>query len=291
MYPYAVISIGDLSVYMYGLMIAIGILACFFVLFEFGKRAGISAKYIDFAFYTGIISIVVGFVGSALWQGIFNYIDDVKSGVPNPTFSLEGGITAIGGLGTGALCYIVICLIFGKKYPFALTKTVIVAPLCMIVAHAFGRLGCLFAGCCHGEFLGEEYVFGGIKMLGEEGWGYYVPVQLYESLFLFTLFTVLSLLLLKRNFKLVLPVYLVAYGIWRFCIEFARADAARGQFIGGLSPSQTLSLVLIVLAVPAYFILRKFVAKNDAYDASLVSEANTKEPLTEEKATEEIEEN
>ena len=264
MYPYPIISIGDLSVYMYGLMIAIGILACFFVLFEFGKWAGVRPKYIDFAFYAGIVSIVVGFVGSAIWQGLFNYIDDVKSGVSNPKFSLEGGITAIGGLGTGALCFVILCLSFKKKYPFALTKTVIVAPLCMIIAHAFGRLGCLFAGCCHGEFLGKEYVFGGIKMLGEEGWGYYVPVQLYESLFLFLLFTVLSLLLLKKNFKFVLPVYLAAYGVWRFFIEFARADAARGSFLGSLSPSQTLSIVLVILSVPAYFILRHFVQKSEA---------------------------
>ena len=261
MYPYAVLSLGDLHVYMYGIMIAIGILACFFVLFEFGKRMGISASYIDFAFYTGIVSIVVGFIGSAVWQGLFNYIDDVKNGVANPTFSLEGGITAIGGLSSGALCYIVICLCFRKKFPFSLTKTVLVAPLCMIIAHGFGRLGCLMAGCCHGEFLGTEYVFGGIKMQGEEGWGYYVPVQLYEALFLFLLFTVLTLLMFKKNFKYTLPVYLLGYGIWRFFIEFARADDARGSFIGNLSPSQALSIALVILSVPAYFILRHFITK------------------------------
>ena len=172
MHPYAIISLGEeLSINLYGVSIACGILACFFVLFEFGKWAGVSAKYIDFAFYAGIVSIVVGFVGSAVWQGLFNYIDQIKNNVPNPKFSLEEGITAIGGLGTGALTYIIICLCFQKRYPYALTKTVIVAPLCMIVAHGFGRLGCLFAGCCHGEFLGREYVFGGIKMLGEKGWG------------------------------------------------------------------------------------------------------------------------
>lgn len=273
MYPYPILSLGDLSIYMYGLMIAAGILACFFVLFEFGKWAGVSAKYIDFAFYAGIVSIVVGFIGSAAWQGLFNYIDAIKSGVKNPTFSLNGGITAIGGLGTGALTYIIICLCFKNRYPYALTKTVIVAPLCMIIAHAFGRLGCLFSGCCHGEFLGTQYVFGGIKMLGEEGWGYYVPVQLYESLFLFMLFTVLSILLLKKRFKLILPIYLGAYGIWRFFIEFARADAARGSFIGNLSPSQSLSILLVVLAVPAFFILRHFVKKAEEHDNAVIDQA------------------
>jgi phosphatidylglycerol:prolipoprotein diacylglycerol transferase len=138
----------------------------------------------------------------------------------------------------------------------------------MLVAHGFGRLGCLMAGCCHGEYLGQEYVFGGIKMDGSQGWGYYVPTQLYEALFLLLLCALLSLLLLKRNFKFALPVYLAAYGIWRFLIEFARADD-RGAFIGSLSPSQTLSLILIVLSVPAYFILKKFVNESKEHDAKL----------------------
>jgi phosphatidylglycerol:prolipoprotein diacylglycerol transferase len=258
MFPNPILSIGDVHVYLYGLLIAIGILACFFMLFEYSKRAGIPNEYVDFAFYNGIVSIVIGFIGSAVWQGLFQYIEQIKDGVPNPQFSLKSGITAIGGLATGAITFIVICIIFRKKYPFALTKLVAVAPMCMLVAHGFGRLGCLMAGCCHGEYLGQEYVFGGIKMDGSQGWGYYVPTQLYEALFLLLLCALLSLLLLKRNFRFALPVYLAAYGIWRFLIEFARADD-RGAFIGSLSPSQTLSLILIVLSVPAYFILKKFV--------------------------------
>ena len=274
MFPNPILSIGNVHVYLYGLLIAIGILACFLVLFEFSKRAGISNEYVDFAFYNGVASIVIGFIGAALWQGLFQYIEDVKNGVPNPKFSLEEGITAIGGLSTGAITFIVICIIFRKKYPYALTKLVAVAPMCMLVAHAFGRLGCLMAPCCYGEYLGPNYVFGGIRMYVNHKWGYYVPTQLYESLFLFLLFTILSLLLYKRNFKFALPVYLAAYGIWRFLIEFARADD-RGAFIGNLSPSQTLSLILIVLSIPTYFILKKFVKESKAYDAKKRAEAST----------------
>lgn len=272
MFPNPILSIGDTHIYLYGLLIALGILACFFVLFQYSKRAGIPNEYVDFAFYNGIASIVIGFIGSALWQGLFQYIEDVKNGVPNPQFSIKSGITAIGGLATGALTFIVICLIFRKKYPFSLTKLVVVAPMCMIIAHAFGRMGCLMAGCCHGEYLGQEYVFGGIRMDGTNGWGYYVPTQLYEALFLFLLFTVLTLLLYKKDFEYSLPVYLASYGIWRFIIEFARADD-RGAFIGSLTPSQTLSLVLVALSVPAYFILKHFLAKKRAYEASLPTAA------------------
>ena len=277
MLPYPILELGDIKVYMYGLMIAIGILCCFFVLFEYCKRLGISNEYVDFAFYTGLVAIIIGFIGSAAWQGLFNYIDDVKNGVSNPKFSLQGGITAIGGLGTGALVYVIGCLAFKKKFPFSLTKTVTVAPCCMIVAHAFGRLGCLFAGCCHGELLSSvhsEYVFGGIWMHGNNGWGYYVPTQLYESLFLFTLFGVLTYLVLAKNFKYSLAVYVGSYGIWRFIIEFFRADY-RGSFVGALSPSQTQSLLLIALAIPAFFVMRYFVKKHEEYLANTVAVTQT----------------
>ena len=43
--------------YMYGLMIAIGILAALSLLFYFGKKKGIEEKFIDFVFYNGIVSI------------------------------------------------------------------------------------------------------------------------------------------------------------------------------------------------------------------------------------------
>lgn len=266
MYPYAVLSLGDIHVYLYGILIALGILACFFMLFELSKRTGISEKYVDFTFYNAIVAIVLGFLGAALFQGVFNYIDDVKAGVENPVFSLNGGITAIGGIASGAGVFIVGCMVFRKKLPFALTKIVTIAPMCMTVAHGFGRLGCLMAGCCHGAHLGDEFVFGGIKMEGTQGWGYYVPTQLYEALFLLLLCAVMTLLLLKRNFKYTMPLYMFAYGVWRFVIEFARADE-RGSFVGPFSPSQTLSLILVIASVPVYFLLKKAFAKQSQAEA------------------------
>ena len=61
-----------------------------------------------------------------------------------------------------------------------------------------------------------------------------------------------------------MTVYLAAYGIWRFFIEFLRADD-RGAFVGVLSPSQTLSLGLVLLAVPAFFLTRYFMQKMEDY--------------------------
>lgn len=270
------------SVYLYGLMIAIGILCCFLVLFSYSKKMNLSPYYVDFTFYNGIFSIAVGFFGSALWQAVFNYIDDVKSGISNPTFSLNGGITAIGGIASGAVTFIIVCLFFRKRYPFVISRVARIAPCCIIIAHAFGRLGCFFAGCCYGRAVQEGDLLGFLGVCFPEGslhnfpTGYYTgtpvyPTQLFESIFLFLLFGTLTYLCLKRKFKFAMPVYLISYGVWRFLIEYVRADY-RGSFVGSLTPSQGQSIILIVLGVVAIFISRYYNKKEDIYNQNLLNQ-------------------
>ena len=54
-----------------------------------------------------------------------------------------------------------------------------------------------------------------------------------------------------------MSLYLVSYGIWRFVIEYFRADY-RGDFIPGLSPSQFWSILMVILGVVIFFLYRKF---------------------------------
>ena len=75
-------------------------------------------------------------------------------------------------------------------------------------------------------------------------------------MFLFVLFAVLTLLILKWKCPYTLSVYLVAYGIFRFIIEFYRDDD-RGQFLGNtLSPSQVGSIVYLLLGIGWFFLHR-----------------------------------
>ena len=88
-------------------------------------------------------------------------------------------------------------------------------------------------------------------------WGYYVPTQLYEALFLFVLTAVLSVLYFKRC-NIIMALYLIAYGVWRMIIEIFRTDA-RGAFILGLAPSQWQSVIFIVggVALIAFYLFKK----------------------------------
>ena len=124
------------------------------------------------------------------------------------------------------------------------------APCCIIIAHAFGRVGCFFAGCCYGK---ETDSFLGVQFPNLPHPVH--PTQLYEAVFLFLLFAICFILLMKKDFKHNLTVYLIAYGIFRFLIEFVRADN-RGEFFPGISPSQFWSILMVVAGVAVFFLLR-----------------------------------
>ena len=110
----------------------------------------------------------------------------------------------------------------------------------------------MFAGCCHGHVTHEWY---GIWNEGLHANA--VPIQLFEAIFLFVISALMIVLLFKFKFKYNMSLYLVSYGIWRFVIEYYRADY-RGDFIPGLSPSQFWSIVMVLLGIAIFFVYHKF---------------------------------
>lgn len=264
MFNKALITIGDKEfLSLYGICIAIGVLGAVLVLFKFAKGK-IKESFIDFLFYNGIAAIALGFMSAILFQTFYNYLE---TGVWN-----WGGMTFIGGLIGGVISFLAGYFIFRPKLEGRLIDIVTLIPCCILIAHAFGRIGCLFAGCCHGPKMDG---FPGVWMEpnGEVA-GYYFPTQIVESLFLFIMFGVCLWLYLKKGFKHNLSLYLLSYGVFRFFIEFARADD-RGSFVAGLSPSQFWSLVMVVASVAVYFFL-EFVYKKRAEElASVGAEVKT----------------
>lgn len=249
-----------LNVHMYGIMIAVGILFAFLVLFRYSKKLGLPGKLTDLVYYDGIVSILLGFGFAALFQATYNYIEHPENG-----FHLGEGITFLGGMIGGTVVYLIIWMIFRKKVPGNLYDIMPVIPCMITVGHAFGRIGCFFAGCCYGK--PTDSIFG-VQFPGAyfEQLGKVHPTQLYEAAFLFVLFGVLTWLLLKKKFQYTMTVYLASYGVFRFLIEFLRYDD-RGQLGKLLSPSQTMSLVFLGLAVLAFFLQRNYLKNKPASTA------------------------
>ena len=248
MYNKALFEIFGMGVYPYGICIGVGLMACILVLYYFTKKKGMPECVQDFIFIVAIVAVALGFLSAKLFQAFYDYL---ASGV----WDFAGaGITVMGGLIGGAAAFLLVYFVGGKFYfkgkLKGLHKThfntlLSVAPICRTIAHAFGRIGCLMAGCCHGKYRGKIFVFGGIKMDPYDGFlGYYVPTQLYEALFLFALFGVLTYLYFHRC-NILMHIYLIAYGVWRIFIEFFRTDYVGGSADAFFRPSQVTSLIFI----------------------------------------------
>ena len=239
---------------LYGISISVGILACFAVLFLYCKIKKFDEKFVDFTFYNGVVAIGVGFFTAQLLHTFYIYL---ATGV----FNFPTGFSFLGGLLGGVISFISGYLIFSKKLTHSIFELTPVATCCILIAHAFGRIGCFFAGCCHGK---ETDSIFGVTFPGMSNPVH--PTQLYESAFLFVLFIIFSILYLKRNDKYIISHYLISYGVFRFFIEFIRDDN-KGQFIGDITPSQTWAIVMVVLGIALYFIIHymyKHVIKNKA---------------------------
>ena len=258
MYPNELFNIFGLSVDLYSICFLVGIIACFVYTYIALKKSGYSPTAVDTILIIGIFAIMFGILSAALFQAFYNLI-------AGRGFVIEG-MTFIGGLIGGVvfflgIYYLYVYAINPKLKEKSFFKSDMnkgvwyllrIAPVSITIAHAFGRLGCMFAGCCHGHVTHEWY---GIWNEGLHAKA--VPIQLFEAIFLFVISALMIVLLFKFKFKYNMSLYLVSYGIWRFVIEYYRADY-RGDFIPGLSPSQFWSIVMVLLGIAIFFVYHKF---------------------------------
>ena len=124
--------------------------------------------------------------------------------------------------------------------------------------HGFGRVGCLFAGCCYGKELEEPFTLFYTIHIDR------VPTQAFEATVEFILFFVILIVGKKHKDWNLLKLYLISYALFRFVIEFFRGDEIRGIF-AELSTSQWISITII-----GYYIIKMI--KKKPYDIHEESE-------------------
>ena len=261
MYPNELFNIFGVGIDLYSICFAVGVIVCLLFTIFAMKKCGYSNTARDTIIIIGILSIALGLLVAVLFQAFYDYIANPSAG-----FHISGSMTFIGGLIGGVATFLAVYFIYVyainprlKEKSFfksdmnkGVWYLVRIAPISITIAHGFGRIGCLFAGCCYGKETTEWY---GVwnEFLGYKT----VPIQLYEAIFLFALSAIMIVLLFKFQLKDNMAIYLVSYGIWRFIIEYFRADY-RGDFIPGLSPSQFWSIVMVIAGIAIFFIYRYF---------------------------------
>lgn len=236
----------------YGLMATIGCLVCGFLLCYMLKKRGLM-------FEDGILFLLFILGGVMIGGHLLYAITHIKhwpllfqktsfENWVQIAMAIFGGSVFYGGLFGGMIAG----SIAGKVLKIDMKLwTDLMTPLVPLF-HAFGRVGCFFAGCCYGI----ESKFGFITHTNQfvpliNGVTRF-PVQLLEAVCNIILAIVLFVLLGKReNEKLkgnLIYIYLIAYGVIRFSDEFLRGDMIRG-FVGVLSTSQFISIISIGISV------------------------------------------
>lgn len=241
---------------MYGIMAGFGVLLAVLYLKRAEKRYPEMESDAELAFVYGIVG---SFVGAKLLF-LVTVLPDLAADLPylhtqTAAFFkkyLYSGFVFYGGLYGAVLSACLYARLVKISVQRLLNLLLPVIPL----IHCMGRVGCFCAGCCYGMpsekwgviFSKSEIAPHDVPLL---------PVQLYEAIGVLILFVVLAYMGAKRtNGKTMLAIYLLIYGIMRFVLEYMRGDEYRG-FLWGLSVSQALSVLSIVLAAVLFNRIRQ----------------------------------
>ena len=142
-----------------------------------------------------------------------------------------GGFVFYGGLLGALAANVIFCKV--KKYNLDDVMDFTVPAFALF--HAFGRVGCFFAGCCYGFKFENPVIIYDFMLFN------YFPIQLVEVLFEIVMFFILK----GAPDGSTLKTYLLSYAVFRFVVEFFRGDEARGIWLG-ISTSQWVSLFIIL---------------------------------------------
>ncbi len=255
------LRIGPITIYSYGLMMALGFVAAYLVVTADCKRRGLSA---DYASSLVVWAGVAGIVGSR----IYDILDNLPAYMAEPsTMVFSGsGFVWYGGLIGG----IIGAWLVSRYYGVGFLITSDMAAPALAIGQAFGRIGCLLSG--DGDWgLPSTLPWAMAFPKAIVGWnthtvlklnsagqlvsGFYPgvrvhPAFIYEAILYFAAFVVLWLLRSKVNVDgRVFYLYLILAGASRFLVEFVRINP---RVLFGLSEAQLIAIVMMVSGVAAY---------------------------------------
>jgi len=236
----------------YGLLVAVGIMLGIGLGYRQARRLGIRPDdYLDLSLF----GIVAALLGSRLMFVLTNR-DRFAAQPWRALYLWEGGLVFYGGVVAALLTGLYFTWRRGLPY---LRTADVYAPV-LSLGHAFGRMGCHFAGCCWGKACAGS---GGVRFPAESlayeemvGRGEAVdavarttlplfPVQLYEAGGELLIFGLLMWRSAGKRFDgAVICTYLFLYGLLRLVTELFRGDAARRFLVEWQTPGLARALGL-----------------------------------------------
>ncbi len=229
---------------LWGLMVALGFLAGFFVAQKEAARKGLNVEVFHDLF---VYIFLGGLVGARIWYVLFYWPEDTPRTLYEMIAFWNGGMAFFGGF----LAALAAGYLFTRLRQLSFLQYADAVMPGLVIGHAIGRIGCYLTGL----HLGIQttvpwalYVMNG-DMAGELRH----PVVLYEIIYLVAIF----IILIKLRSRLTHPgtmvaAYSVLYGTARFANDFFR-DAAMDPHYIGLTATQ-YGLMAIALSGLVYLL-------------------------------------
>jgi phosphatidylglycerol---prolipoprotein diacylglyceryl transferase len=242
------INLGGLTVYWYGVLVALGFLAGLWTASRRALRDGLRAENV---LDTGPWLLLGAIVGSRLLFVINNWQTDF-AGKPilNILNLRQGGLVFYGGLIGAALATIIYLRV--KALP--LWKMADALAPSIALGAVFGRLGCLMNGCCYGRPCRLPWAIHFPTDHDTQGIGVH-PVQIYDSLSNLALYVGLVWLYRRKTFNgQVFATHLICYALLRSFVERFRNDYAPADYVLGLlTPAQFISAGILAVGALLYW--------------------------------------
>lgn len=247
---------GGIPIATYGALVAIAFfVGMLWVKYEARRVGADPEKALDLLFYI----IIAAIVGSRVLHIL---VADLDRFLANPLILFkfwEGGLVFYGGfLASLAVGF---WFVWKHRLPALLYCDIFTLPLPL--GHAIGRIGCFFAGCCHGRPTpGHPWyavVFPDVARSSAPAGIPLYPTQLMESAGEFSIFLLLLLVRSRKRFDgQIFATYLMAYAVLRSTIETFRGDIERGFVIDPwLSTSQFISIMIFSVGLVLFLFGRR----------------------------------
>jgi phosphatidylglycerol---prolipoprotein diacylglyceryl transferase len=242
-----------LKINTYGFMMAIGLLAGIFVTRWQAKQEDLNVNKITDAV---VWAFILNFIGGR----ILFILSNIQSYIANPSKLIrfgDGGFVFYGGL----VAAILVFTFFIRRYKLPLAKSFDAVAPGIAIGHVFGRIGCFFAGCCHGKLAPDcilSVTFSNPLTVAPRGVPLY-PTQLFDALNALIVFGILLLLRKYKKFDgQIFLNYLILYSVGRIIVEMFRGDSIRGFVVHNLiSTSQLVAALIIAASGAIYYRLAK----------------------------------
>jgi len=257
-------KLGPITIYSYGLMMALGFVGAERVLASECRRRRLPADYAPSLVLWGGLA---GLAGARLWD-VFNNLSDYARDPLSIVFSTSGFVWYGGFIGGFAAIVLV-----ARRHRVRLLPTLDMVAPAVLVGHAFGRIGCLLSG--DGDWgLPTKMPWGMAYPRAIVGWnsetvlklnahdqlvpGFYPgvrvqPMPIFEAVIYAAIAVFLLWAMRKRHWTegQAFYTFLVLSGAARFVVEFWRINP---RVLWGLTEPQLFTIVMMAAGAGAFLL-------------------------------------